>query len=100
MKKEFKIKSKVWLFPGDDAWHFLTIPKNITKEIDYLYASEKRGFGSLPVKVTINKTNWKTSIFPNRKTGTFMLPLKKEVRKENSIKNGDNVSFTFKIDLK
>ena len=40
----------------------------------------KRGWGSVRVKVTLGKTKWDTSIFPDKKSGTYLLPIKAEVR--------------------
>lgn len=65
MHKTYDINEKVWLYPGKAAWHFVTIPKDISSDIDYYFAQNKRGWGSLPVSVTIGKTTWKTSIFPD-----------------------------------
>jgi uncharacterized protein (DUF302 family) len=57
----------------------------------------KAGFGSVPVMVTIGKTKWKTSIFPDKRSGTYLLPLKAEVRKKESIYSGDNISLIIEI---
>ena len=98
MKKTYTVKSKVWLYPGMSGWHFVTIPRSITKDIDYYFAMNKRGWGSLPVTVTVGKTSWKTSIFPDKQLRSYLLPLKKEVRKKEGIGEGDEISFTIKID--
>ena len=97
MKQKYSIKAKVWLYQGKDAWHFVSIPKKITQEIDYYFAHLKRGWGSLPVNVILGKTTWKTSIFPDKKTGMYLLPLKAEVRKKGDVKEGSVISFTLEI---
>ncbi|MBI3231885.1 MAG: DUF1905 domain-containing protein [Candidatus Doudnabacteria bacterium] len=94
---QFKIKSKVWVYPGMAAWRFLSLPKKQSNQINKLFGELKRGWGSLPVKVTIGKTSWKTSIFPDRKSGAYLLPLKAEVREKEAIKPGDMVPFTLEI---
>ncbi|MDP3696445.1 MAG: DUF1905 domain-containing protein [Candidatus Taylorbacteria bacterium] len=60
---------------GLGSWHFLT----------------------LPVRVTIGKTSWKTSIFPDKKAGAYLLPLKNEVRKKEKIVKDDMVTFEVEI---
>lgn len=97
MTKIFKAKGKIWLYPGMAGWHFVTLPKNTSKDIDFYFSDFKRGWGSLPVLVTVGKTSWKTSIFPDKKIGSYILPLKKEVRKAESIGVGDNINFTLEI---
>lgn len=96
-KKVFKIKSEVWLYPGMSGWHFLTIPKKETKEINKKFGSMKRGWGSLPVLVTLGKSKWNTSIFPDKKSETYLLPLKSEIRKKEKVFADDSVIFSIKI---
>lgn len=97
MERTYPIKAKVWLYPGDTPWHFVTLPKATTKNIDFYFSHAKRGWGSLPVVVTLGKTSWKTSIFPDKKADSYLLPLKAEVRKKENIKAGDNISFSLKV---
>ena len=92
-----KVKAKVWLYPGMAGWQFATIPKKQSRIITQTYGAMKKGWGSLPVIAVIGKTKWKTSIFPDRKIGAYLLPLKAEVRKKESIKVGDTVSLTLEI---
>jgi hypothetical protein len=94
---EIKMKSKVWVYPGMAAWRFLTLPKKESGKIKKLFGGLARGWGSLPVLATIGKTAWKTSIFPDKKAGAYLLPLKAEVRKKEGITDGANVIFVIKI---
>lgn len=84
MPTTYRFRAKVWLYTGDAAWHFLTLPKGIGSEVKTLFGHD-RGWGSLPVRVTIGKTTWKTSIFPDNKTNSYLLPLKAQVRKAEGI---------------
>lgn len=83
--KKYKITSKVWLYPGMAGWHFVSVDKKQSEEIKKKFGGMKRGWGSLPVMVTLGKTVWKTSIFPDTKAGTYLLPLKSEVRKKEGV---------------
>lgn len=98
-KEIFTIKAKVWLYSSDaSSWHFVSIPKEQSDYIRERYESQKRGFGSIRVTVTIGTVVWKTSIFPDsKKTGTYFLPLKVEVRKRAKIEEGDTINFTMEI---
>lgn len=91
-----KIQGKIWLYKGDSPWHFITIPIEDSEEINRNYKWPKRGFGSIPVNVTIGETTWKTSIFPE-KDKTYLLPLKKEVRTKENVKEGDKVDVILEI---
>ena len=95
---QYKVKSKVWLYPGEAAWHFVSVPKKQSDDIKKKFATVKRGWGSLRVVVTLGKTSWKTSIFPDKRSGTYLLPLKAEVRKKENVHYDDVV--TFQLDVK
>jgi len=95
MKKIFETKSHVWVYDGPAAWHFAIIDTKTSKKIKDLRLG-KRGWGSVPVNVTIGKTKWKTSIFPD-KDNVYLLPIKKEVRKLESIKVGSNLKIKLEI---
>ena len=94
-RTSYTMKEKVWLYPGDmAAWHFVTLTKRVGKEVKETKRMLARGFGSLPVQVEIGKTTWKTSIFPDKYSGSYLLPLKAKVRKDEDIEAGDTVTFT------
>ena len=94
---KFKMNAQVWLYPGVAAWHFITLPKEQSEKIKAVFGVLARGWGSLPVMVTIGKTTWKTSIFPDKKAGAYLLPLKADVRKKEKIKVRDGVNFSIEI---
>jgi len=96
-KDIFKVKSEVWLYLGMAGWHFMSVPKKQSEEIKKMFGAMKHGWGSLPVVVTIGKTSWRTSIFPDKKAGGYLLPLKADVRKREGISVGDTVLFSLKI---
>ncbi len=96
-KNKYRIKAKVWIYPGDAAWYFVSIPKKESAHIKADFDAQKRGWGSLPVMVTLGKTSWKTSIFPDKKSGTYLLPLKAEVRKKEKIFKNIPISFLLEI---
>lgn len=82
---EYIFEANVWLWPGNAGWHFVTLPKDLSEEITARFGDRKRGWGSLPVTVTIGSTVWNTSIFPDKKLAAYVLPLKSEVRKKEGI---------------
>ena len=99
MENRFKIKAKVWLYPGMAGWHFVTIPQKDSSQIKKTFSVIKRGWGSLPVLVTIGKTSWTTSIFPDKKADAYLLPLKAAIRKKEKIRDEDSITFTLEIKI-
>ena len=93
----YKVRAKVWLYNGNGGWHFLTLPAKQAAAIRALFATGSRPFGSLPVSVTIGGTEWRTSLFPDKKAGSYLLPIKADVRKSEQIEDGMMVSATIHI---
>lgn len=97
-KKSFHCASKVILWPGEmGAWHFAGIPKEVSTAIKTAYQKPRRGFGAVPVMVTIGSTTWQTSIFPDSRSGCYILPLKAKVRTEENIFADDTVALTLTL---
>jgi len=94
---KYTMREKVWIYPGVVGWHFVSVSKKESQAIKERYGKYHRGFGSLPVMVTIDKTSWKTSIFPDTISGTYLLPLKVEVRKKEEILADDIITFSIKV---
>ncbi|EKE24933.1 MAG: hypothetical protein ACD_5C00354G0010 [uncultured bacterium] len=98
MPIELELKRRVQLYGTEkSAWHFIVLPKNVSKDLKQMFQGMTGGFGSLPVEVTIGKTVWRTSIFYSAKDKAFLLPIKAMVRKNENISIGKTVSFTMKI---
>lgn len=94
----WKITEEVWLYPGESAsWHFLTVPKRTAEAIKERFGKNARGWGSLPVQATISETLFETSIFPDKRSGGYLLPLKAAVRTAEGIRAGMRVTVSLVI---
>ena len=98
----FDLTEKIWLYQGKGAWYFITLPIEASEQIKFFTAPEntgrrRRGWGSVRVTATIGITTWQTSIFPSKSSGTYILPVKVEIRKKNNIINGDDVELSLEI---
>ena len=91
----YKIKSKLFKWPGKAAWFFIRIDEKTTESIRDNFGMFAKGWGSLPVNVTSGESRWKTSIFPEK--GTYLLPIKSQIRKTEKINDGDLVSLMIEI---
>ncbi|MFT3788773.1 MAG: DUF1905 domain-containing protein [Tepidisphaeraceae bacterium] len=92
-----QFKAKLWRYDGKAAWHFVTLPKGKSAQIKSETRGLEAGFGSLRVDATIGKTTWQTSIFPDTKRGAYLLPVKKQVMKAESIEVDASVMVTIKL---
>ena len=91
------VTGPLWLSTGEGgSWHFVTVPEDQSAEIRAESLVLRAGFGSVKVEATMNGFSWRTSLFP-QKSGGYILPVKKEVRRRAGIAAGDDV--TVRLDL-
>ncbi len=95
--RTFAVKAAVWLYQGEAAWHFVSIPKDVSETMRDRFAGIARGWGSLRVEVTIGGTSWNTSVFPDKKSGMYLLPIKADVRKKENIAAGQTVTMRVEV---
>ena len=94
----FRFDAELWLWQGDAAWHFVTVPADVSDEIEGRTAvAERRGFGSVRVRVTIGTTSWTTSVFPDKQREAYVLPVKKDVRTKEGLAAGDRTSVVLEL---
>jgi hypothetical protein len=90
------VRGPVWLWQGSDggpakgAWYFLTIDGETAAAIR-AGAVNAAAWGSVYVEATIGGTTWRTSLFPSRAHGGWLLPLKAAVRKAEKLVDGTMV---------
>jgi hypothetical protein len=91
---------RVWQWRASEApggWFFLTIEGQPAAEVRYAALGRTGGFGSVRVTARIGDTEWRTSLFPHRESGGFLLPLKAEVRRREGIGPGQPVTVDLTI---
>jgi hypothetical protein len=71
----------IWDARRADSWTFVSMPTSASEEIRDLAEGSRRGFGSLRVRVTVGGSTWMTSIFPGSGGGSYVLPIKRAIRK-------------------
>lgn len=79
--------------PAKTAWHFVTIDGEIAEAIRAAAPGRTAAWGSVYVSVTIGETAWRTSLFPSKNVGGYVLPVKASVRKAEQLVEGDQVTI-------
>jgi hypothetical protein len=93
----YRFSAELWRYQGDGPWHFVTLPFEEADEIDERTTEVQRGFGSVKVLVTVGSTTWSTSLFPDSKARSYVLPIKKQVRVAERLEPGDVVEVSFEL---
>jgi hypothetical protein len=91
--------AELWVHDGDAAWHFVTLPVELADEIALRTAGATKGFGSVPVEVTVGATTWRTSLFPDVRSESFVLPMKKPVRRAEGLSAGDEFEVIIVVEV-
>lgn len=88
--------------PATASWHFIRVTgaaadRLRAEALDVRAAGLTRGFGSVPVAATIGQTTFRTSLFPHRESGGYLLPVRAEVRRREGIAAGETVGVALRI---
>ncbi len=81
----YEFTATLWQYAGAGGWHFVSLPKKMSKEIRKLLRSEEQGWGRLPATARIGQSEWKTAIWFDTKQDTYLLPVKGDVRKAEGL---------------
>lgn len=97
MDDRFEATAHVWRYDGPSAWHFLSLPVAVSADVKERFGMMSAGFGSLRVEARIGETTWRTSIFYDKASGCYLLPLKADVRRAEGLVAGDEVAFALTV---
>ncbi|MEX1279302.1 MAG: DUF1905 domain-containing protein [Acidimicrobiia bacterium] len=97
MGRTFEFQGSLWEYPGEAPWVFVTLPAEVADGIADL-AAPGRGFGSVRVDARLGATTWSTSLFPDRRSASYLLPVKRAVREAEGLVAGDVVGVRLEVD--
>ncbi|WP_231568417.1 DUF1905 domain-containing protein [Novosphingobium malaysiense] len=87
---------------GNGTWHFITIDGEAGEALSGTALMRKlegnaRGFGSLKVKARIGASTFATSVFPSKADGGWLLPVKRAIRRDEDLAEGDEVEVLLEV---
>jgi hypothetical protein len=94
----YEMQAEIWLYKTG-SWHFVTLPVEFSEGIKTLRGPTSRGWGSVRVKARLGASEWRTSIFPESKSGAFLLPIKAEIRRREGVAAGDTVALVVELEM-
>ena len=103
--EDFTVTTPLWRWQSATApaaWFFVTIAGEAADGIRMAamtgqWLDGRKGFGSARVEANIGDTQWKTSVFPHKESGGWLLPVKAAVRKAEKLVEGDEVTVTVSL---
>ena len=87
---------------GPGGWTFITPPQNCADQIRFFTGEQTgrargRAWGMIKVKASIGASNWETTIWPYKASGSFLLPVKAAVRKKAGISARDSADVMLRL---
>ncbi len=93
----YRFEAELWKSTGKGAWHFVTVPPEVGFEVRAQAHGATPGWGMVKVAVEIAGRAFETSIFPDKQSGSYLLPIRADIRKANKLAAGDVVPVQMKI---
>jgi hypothetical protein len=102
MLDQLEFSGKLWLSSGPGGWTFITLPQACADQIRFYTGEETgrvrgRSWGMIKVEASIGASSWETTIWPDKGSGSFLLPVKAAVRKKEGISVGDSADVKLRL---
>lgn len=88
----YSFSGKIWKHESTGAWFFVSMPKDLSLEIRSQLQWQEEGWGRMKASARIKNVEWKTAIWFDKKKNTYLLPLKKEIRRKAHLELDDVIS--------
>ena len=99
MTASYAFRGELWHYPEESGWHFITLPQDVAEELRDGAAPFAKAFGSVKVTASVAGQRWSTSVFPDTRSGSYLLPVKKGIRTAAGIGAGDEVDVELELEL-
>lgn len=85
----------MWKHNSPGGWYFISLPETISKEIRENLKWQEEGWGRMKASAEIGEYKWDTAIWFDTKRGTYILPIKAEIRKKSQLQ----INIKFKMNI-
>jgi hypothetical protein len=92
-KIQYQFTAKIWKHSSTGSWYFVSLPRDLSGEIRKYLKGQEEGWGRMKARACISKIEWNTAIWFDKKRGTYLLPLKAEIRQKAKLKAGDDIKI-------
>ncbi|TFC90958.1 MULTISPECIES: DUF1905 domain-containing protein [Cryobacterium] len=93
----FTFTAELWEYSGQAAWIFVSVPADMAEDIRTVTDGRRGGFGTVKVQAGLGSSYWSTSLFPSSADGTFLLPVKRAIRRAHGVEAGDPVTIVLEL---
>ena len=98
-RAQYTVRTQIWRWKGEGGWHFANLPAKQSAEIKEQFGRTAGGWGSIRVRIRIGNTEWNTSLFPHRKSKSYLFAIKADVRKAERLAEGDRITAQITVSI-
>lgn len=94
-------EAELWAWQGPASWVFLSLPAEHAEAVKLAgflsFSGPKRGWKLVRVLADAGEMQWETSLFPDKESGSYILPVKAAVRRKLGVSAGDRLTLTLHL---
>ena len=91
-KIEYTFTAPLWKYAGKGGWYFVSLPEAFSREIRSNLQWQESGWGRMPATAEVSRRSWSTAIWYDTGRGTYLLPVKKDIRMGTGMAEGDEIA--------
>ena len=92
---ELTFSGEIIHWRGPSPFHFVAVPEEESAAIEAVSSMVTYGWGAIPVRARIGRTDFRTSLFP--KGDVYLVPIKDAVRRAEGLALGDEVTVVLHV---
>lgn len=96
-KIKFEFSTSMWKHSSPGGWFFVSLPKIISEEIREHLKWQEEGWGRMKTIAQISNVTWETAIWFDTAMGTYLLPVKTEIRRKLNLEINRKIEITIWI---
>ena len=87
----YEFSASVWRHPSPAGWYFVSLPAGMSTEIRNHLKWQEEGWGRIKARAKVGTSSWQTAIWFDTKRGTYLLPIRSDIRKKECIGIGSEL---------
>lgn len=99
MLLNFTFDAEIWLWQGNAAWTFITVPAKLARQIQREAANPKKPGGTIPVTAQVGYNTWKTSLSKENPRNTYA-PSRPPSAKKEQLREGQTIEVSLLIETR
>ena len=96
-KIKYEFSGVIWKHKANGGWFFVSLPKDISKEIREHLKWQEEGWGRMKAAANVHGLEWDTAVWFDKKLDTYLLPIKADIRRKAGLNLDDNISVCISI---